>query len=72
MFRRLAAVAVLLTLFAIPSEAGFFSLRRKPKRPKQAKAAQYGMSHQQHQKQVNKGRSKAQRKLNPVTIRPSR
>jgi len=72
MLRRLAAAALLLTLLAIPSEAGFFSLRRKPKQPKQAKPAQYGVSRQQHQKQIDKGRSRQQRKLNPVAIRPSR
>lgn len=66
MMRRLAAAAFLLAFLAIPSEAGLF--HRKPKTPRQTKA-KYGLTREAHQKQVNKGRSRTQRRLNPVAVR---
>jgi hypothetical protein len=58
---RLVVATLLLLIFAIPSEAGFFSLRRRPRQPKQAKPAQYGMSSQQRSSQIAKARAKAEK-----------
>jgi hypothetical protein len=59
---RLAVATLLLLIFAIPSEAGFFSLRRKPRQPRQQpKAAHYGMSKEQRSSQIAKARAKAEK-----------
>jgi hypothetical protein len=71
MIRRLATLLLLFAFIALPSQAGFFSLRHKPKRAKPTKPAKYGMSREQHRKAIDKGRSRQQRTINPVKTRVS-